>query len=174
MALPKFEMLVSAAAAVLTGIWFLYRFWTERRHVPKMETRIEVSCYPLDSKSKLVTAKLYIANIGKIAVKPETGQIKLQQIVLKCSKNEEEINEFNYLGANDSNLLWPQIGNREWKWNSENKMLLEPGESERLEADFIVLNRVELLRVYGFIKNPANRDIGWSVNHTFSISEKCK
>ena len=172
MALKDFQILVAVTVTIIGGIWGFYIFVAERNHLPKMELSISANCAIYDENQYIVYSKLIMKNVGKIAIKPLIGQVKLQQVAPPFDGKSVDFKKYNYLSPNDDDVLWPLIGERNWEWCGGDT-LLEPDESDELDVDFLVLKNLELVRLYGFIGNPVTKNGGWHKNYTFSLKKAC-
>lgn len=170
-AIDNFKALVAVTATIIGGIWAFYIFAAERKHFPKMEVRFEAVCDQYDENMDIVYAKLTMENTGKVVVRPNKGQIKLQQISPPYNGEARNLNKYNYLDPSSEEVLWNQIGERNYAWK-EGKMIIEPGEKEEIDVDFLIFNHLELVRLYGYIENPLNEGSGWDYNLTVKTT-KC-
>ena len=125
MALTDFKVLIAISAAILSGIWGFYLFVAERNHLPKLEINITAECAKYDVGMHIVYAKVTLTNIGKTAIKPTQGQVKLQQISPPFDNNSVDPNGYNYLSPQSTEILWPLIGERSWEWR-DGDFLLDP------------------------------------------------
>ena len=64
---------------------------------------------------------------------------------------------------------WPLIGAQNWIFE-KGQGEIEPQETDVLESDFIVDNKVLVVRVYTYVKNPKKeRNIGWPCTSFYNL-----
>ena len=62
------------------------------------------------------------------------------------------------------------IAGREWTWNKSG-FEIEPGESDAVEADFVISSNVKTVQFYAFLRNPMkdNEGLGWTTTALYSL-----
>lgn len=173
MSISEFKVLVGITTTIIVGLWTYYLFIAERTHSPKVEMSFNTECFDFNDKFYLVTTKLVIKNTSKVLLDPTSAQIKMQQILPNTKAfGDLSFDDFNILKEGDENLLFPMLAQRDWE--KENApIILEPGESEELTADFFLSKSTELIRMYGAIQNPVT-NLSWVKIDNLEINNICK
>ena len=172
MSISDFKILAGVTATIIVGLWTYYLFIAERTHSPKMEMSFQTECFDFDNEFYLIVTKLAIRNTSKVLLEPTSAQVKMQQI-LPNTKNFKEIpyDKFNILKEGDENLLFPMLAQRDWE-KDKAPIILEPGESEELSADFFLSKTAKVIRMYASIQNPVT-NLSWVKIDTLKIKDIC-
>ena len=156
MAVSEFKILVGITVTIIVGFWTYYLFRAERTHSPKMEMSFKIECIDFDKDFYLITTKLNLVNTSKVLLNPTSAQIKVQQILPNLKDfSKLSYDKFNELNEGDGQLLFPKLGQRDWPKETA-PIILEPGESEELSADFFLKKTADVIRIYGAVQNPIN------------------
>ena len=64
---------------------------------------------------------------------------------------------------NETEVDWPMIVGREWHFETK-PIEIEPGESDTLDADFVIYTNVTTIQLYAYVGNPtkAKPNLGWT------------
>lgn len=171
------QSLLTSLGLVIAGIWTYLLFIRQRLHYPKVKIDLSVTDAVLHNESRLVHAEIRLENVGNVIFCSDYAELRLRQVV----PVPDEINKVIETGDDPvqegkSEIVWPMLFNREWKWDSK-CFEIEPGEPDSLHADYVIPEYIDVIEFYFYIANAKKKKsgLGWSLTqlHEFYLT-RCK
>lgn len=169
------QALFTSIGILIGGIWTYLLFVRQRLHFPKVNTVLSVTDVLLLGGNRLVHAEVKIDNVGSVILCSNYAELRIRQVV-PVSKEINAIIEDDKdpVQENMTEVVWPMLFNREWKWGSK-CFEIEPGESDCLHADYVIPGYIKVVEFYGFIANAKKKrhGLGWTITqlHEFHMNE---
>jgi hypothetical protein len=160
----------TVCAIVVGGGWTYALFVRQRLRFPRAELEIVVDRAMLQADKRLLHAALKISNTGHVLLRPERAELRVRQVVPVAEEIAASFQtEIDPVPADRKEIEWPLLVQRQWSKEFE----VEPGESDTLHADFVIDGNVEVIQLYGFVSNPAQKrpGFGWGVTKFICMSE---
>jgi hypothetical protein len=169
-ALQLIESALTSAAIIVGGVWAYFLFWKRRINYPRVALEIEITSAVLPQFKRLVHITLRIENRSDILVSLDRAQVRLRQVVpTPVAFDQALVPGIDPIPPGHVQFPWPAIVQRDWTFSP--KLELEPGESDSLDADFVIEASVKVAEVYAFVPNPrkTKTGLGWPITlvHTF-------
>jgi hypothetical protein len=106
-------------------------------------------------------------NVGTSKIGISTIDIKIQQILpLPHSASESNLKFKRMMPADDVRIDWPII----CRYARPFEVVIEPGESDTNDVDFIVPAWLKTLRVYAYLDNKFNTGYGWHAATIYNVT----
>lgn len=161
---------ITSLGIIIGGIWTYRLFIKQRLGLPKVEINLGIDEVKLHNELKLIHAHLKLVNTGTVMLTSDRAELRLKQVYpipdgLKPSFKKG----FDPVLRGNTEIEWPMLAGRQWEWE-KGEFEIEPGESDSLNADFVINADVEVAEFYFFIANANKKKqgIGWSltrINH---------
>lgn len=170
---------VSVVALLVGGAWAYNEFIRERPDRARAEIEIaSIQRLALSSDKILIRTDVRISNSGRVQIQIDDVLYKIEQVLPACD-SERDVPPGCYrdpmLDAdvhakdrNASRINWPDIA--VFRGNVGGKMLLEPGEGQSVEFEFIVPADVQAVRVFAYIQNEALCTVSASKKRNDAVS----
>lgn len=164
--------MVTIGAVFVGGIWTYLAFVRKRLRYPRAELAVAVNSTCVAPGFRLVHVAVEITNTGSVLLAPEYAEIRLRQVIPLPAEIESRLKPgTDPVVADEKELRWPLIVGREWEWNASG-IEIEPGESDRLNADFVINDTVEVVQIYTFVRNPRKRHApGWGTTLMHTLTD---
>ena len=167
--------IVTIVAILAGGIWTYLAFVRKRLRYPRAKLSITIDSSQIAPDYRLVHVAVQIDNTGYVLLAPEYAEVRLRQVMPLPAEIESRLKPgFDPVAPDEKELPWPLIVRREWNWDPSD-IEIEPGESDLLNADFVIIDTVEIVQIYTFVRNPKKRRTprGWGATllHTFPIGQ---
>lgn len=166
------QSLLTSAGIIIAGVWTYLLFIRQRLHFPKVKINLSVTDTILPNENRLVHAEIKIENVGSVILCSDYAELRLRQVV----PVPKEINTIIEDGKDpvqlgNSEIVWPMLFNREWKWESK-CFEIEPGEPDSLHADYIIPEDIKVIEFYCFIANAKKKrhGLGWAVTQLHELN----
>jgi hypothetical protein len=165
------QALATVCAIVVGGIWAYMLFVKHRQKYPRATLHHEIHHTPLTSEKTLLHVDAILLNVGEVLLDLESAETRIQQIVpLEDGIRRDIETKQDPVPKDKSELDWPLIALREWKW-SAGQCELEPGESEALHSEFVLDYMVKTVQMYTHIANQSKkrREMGWDCTTIYNL-----
>jgi len=155
----------TVAALAVGAAWTYFLFIRHRLRYPKAEIELLVDNASIPPDKRLVHVTMRVSSSGAILLAPKYAELRLRQV---APVPEELIARLrpgiDPVEPGRTELTWPMIAGREWNWDTGG-FEIEPGESDAVEADFVISSDVKTIQIYAFVRNPKKEDkgLGWTV-----------
>lgn len=163
---------VTVAAILLGGLWSYFLFVKKRQKYPRAVISQEFTRRPLVKGKVLLSIRTVVRNAGDVLLSLETGEVRVQQVLpLSDDLKAVLLGEGDLVGEGGTEVEWPLISSRRFQWE-KGDCEIEPGESERVDADFILDSHVRTITAYSHFQNTKKRkrDIGWGLTTVYDIT----
>ena len=169
-------------AVTVGGIWAYKKFVMRREEYPFAEMQHEINHFILNDEYILLTVKIKLKNCGNVLIELKSGWVYVQQIIPPTMKIREALKSTKIKDLRfgkhpsiffDSNRLvaFGLIGRRDLAFEKGNS-LIEPGETDEFQIDFILAKDVETIRLKSYFKNiKLDEEVGWQFTSFYSIKE---
>jgi hypothetical protein len=180
--LDAIQASVTILGIIVGGIWTYMLFIKDRQDHAHATVEEKISHIPLTPDTNYVQVVLTITNAGHTLIRLSKGEILLQRItpIHGCSEKRcviDDINDALQTRERTSDQFpWPVVASRMATWAGSR--LIEPGESEIVDFEFVIPSEVSAARVYAWIKNDEMStkagDMGWhaAAAHSFNVESK--
>ncbi len=165
---------LTSIGIIVGGIWTYFLFVRQRLSFPKINIDIFINDMILPEGARFIHTEIKLNNIGHVILKSDYAELRLRQIVPIHEKINADIERgFDPVLENKTEIEWPLIAGREWKWN-EREFEIEPGESDSLHADYIIDSNVKVAEFYYYISNAKKKHqgIGWTLTRIHQFDKK--
>jgi hypothetical protein len=168
-----FDVLSSAATIIgiiVAGIWTYQLFIRQRTLESRAEVRHEITQRALTPTQALVHVTVFVENKGNVELRPGGAYTLLQQVLPIDSAMGERLQTGRDLFLEDSTeIRWPEL--RRIRWEPEKAgVTIEPGETERWDADFLVPTRVVTVGVFSeFSLDKTDTSVAWSAQDFYDL-----
>lgn len=169
------QALLTSAGIIIGGIWTYLLFIRQRLHFPKVNIGLSVTDAILPNDNRLVHAEIKIENVGSVILCSDYAELRLRQVMPVPKEINTIIENGNDpVQEGNSEIVWPMLFNREWKWESK-FFEIEPGEPDSLHADYIIPEYIKVIEFYFFMANAKKKrqGLGWTLTqlHEFYLKE---
>ena len=180
------QAILTSLAILVAAIWALYILYQEREIFPHLNIKQAVSHIVLsdrEDKENLLRVEINLENVGKRKLNIKDITIRIQQIsplipcaeVTTCVGKEINIALENTVRKNDR-FTWPLLAERIVSY--DNSLVIEPGEIDKLDYEFVVPQEAKAIRVYTYLSNEKmstdENEIGWKISKYYNFDEKSK
>lgn len=166
-------------AIVMGGLWTYLLFIRNRLDYPYAKIAHKVTHRVLNKEKTYLSVFVIIENAGKTAINIVSGIIYVRKVLpidenislLIDSAAESDLREANVENLfTDSGrqVAWPEIGYRSPEWKNED-LLIEPGESEEIQFDFIIDSNTETIEIITYFKNVLSERRGWKLTTLYDL-----
>jgi len=173
----NFAAIVQAWATVIAivvgGGWTYLHFKNQRIEEPRLRLEAAVEALPFAEGKQLVNVVEDVRNSGNTQILLRSGTIILRRILPLPPKAE-------FLGESSSAVIrpeedvdvWSSEIKEQYSWK-EGEFPMEPGESERVIAKFVIPCSIQVVEVIGFFSDKPfdPNGIGW---RSFSVVDLSK
>jgi hypothetical protein len=160
--------------AIIVGGWWSYnKFIRQREKFPRSKITHNIVHKPLTNDKVLLHITVNISNAGEVLLRLKSAETRIQQVLPLSGKTGKLVKSGNDpVLRGQLEIEWPLLGSR--KALPSKGLQIEPGESDWLSYDFIIDKKVQLVRVYSYLKNVSqrDRDIGWSLETLYDLRVK--
>ena len=157
--------------ALLAGGWWTYALYVRQRlRYPRAELDIAVEHAVIEPGKRLVHVAVKVVNRGHVLLQPKHTELRVRQVIPIHNAIAPTLQtEGDPVLKGKHEIEWPLIFQRRWNGAFE----LEPGESDCLHADFVLLQGIELIQLYTFVSNPTQKrpHFGWQSTKFVFLSE---
>jgi hypothetical protein len=171
------QAIVTTLGIVIGGFWTYRLFIEGRQNHAQVVMEQKISHVTLAPYAKFVQVKLSIANTGHKLIRISKALLLIQQItpINGCPEEQpcvlDDLREALGKPDRESNRFpWPLVASRTATWNDP--LLIEPGETEIEDFEFVTPGDLTASRVYAWVRNDELSDgpneIGW---HTATVYE---
>jgi hypothetical protein len=174
--------IATICAIIVGGIWTYDLFIKEREGYPHAEISHKYSRLLLPDNRILFRVGVEFTNSGKSLIVVTKYLVRVQQILplLRCSEQgrcaQSELNSaIASIDRKEDRFDWPIIAERTDSLSSH--YVIEPGEKQEFDFEFVLSSDVKAVRVYIYFRNDrqsnASDEMGWygSDYYDFSISQ---
>jgi hypothetical protein len=168
------QAVVTSGGIVVGGVWTYRLFVKKRQKYPRASVRHDISHRKLGGGHVLLNVRATISNAGEVLLSLESAETRVQQILPLGATLLDDIREGKDLvPAGETEVPWPSLFNRKSE-RKKGEFQIEPGESDSIQYDFVLPERVRTVEVYTYLKNEAvhKRNIGWSVTTIYDLSPR--
>lgn len=161
---------IATVAILIGGFWTWMLFVKNRLPYPRANIKHQISHKTISKNKVLLRVVIQITNSGDTLLSPESGFIRIQQVAPWPKELLEAIKKGNASAIyQDTELDWPLIEERKLDFVKK-KQEIEPGEVDELCCDFII-DKVETVLVYSFVKNRIKRKkgVGWNTTSCYDF-----
>lgn len=180
--LDNIKTLCEILAIIFGGIWTYTIFIKNRVDYPSAKIFQEITHWEIDKDHVCLSVIDSVTNTGKVVIRLNYCKVLVQQILpisneLKSSINRIDKDDIqNGIGESvfydtESLIAWPKIGCRKIEWEKE-KTVIEPGESEEFQYEFILYEPIQKVRVISYYRNSKLPEIGWRKTNLYDIGSK--
>ena len=166
------QAIVATAGIIVAGIWTYMIFIEDRESYPHANLDETITRVKLTDQVNLLEVILKIHNSGQTLMHLSQATVRLQQVlpINGCAADAacvvDDLNEALTDGNRVSDRFsWPVETNREAAWDTP--LIVEPGEDDVMDFEFVIPATIQVVRVYGFVPNDAlksdSSSPGWSV-----------
>lgn len=160
--LEHFKDLASLFQSAFTVIAFIVAAWwflQQREALPRAVLTHTVAQRLLTPDWRWVRLSVHVSNLGRRALELKSGKIWLEKIlpledkfIGQLARNEDLVSQGAYT------VQWLRLGN---SYAPKLNVVLEPGESQDIEFDFIVAARVRTITAYSYFERRSEPSFGW-------------
>lgn len=172
------QAIVSICAIFVGGWWTYDNFIKERKNLPHANIEHKVSYIRLSPRTNLLRVAVVTSNTGSSRMEIKTTDVRIQQVLpifcvggdSRCAHREIAESLSDVSRKNDL-FSWPMISRR--KETRPIPINVEPGETERLDFEFVVPRGVKAVRIYSYIRNEKlspNIESGWHMASYYEFS----
>lgn len=162
-------------AAIAAIIWGIKKWYKERLGFPRGKTIVNVMDLKISDDHRLIHAAMVVENIGNVPIEIKSFFFRFQLISPIDYQHVELLGKLKkaYFGGDSKDddiyeegdiiIPWSTIKKQVREIKEGDYIKVEPGETQTLGADILVPLDFEVIRVYGHVRNYAERikDFGW-------------
>lgn len=168
------QSIVTIIGVIMAGYWFLKR----RQINPRAKLTHKIIHHTLDDKTLLIRVTATIENIGNVLIEIDHAVIRINWVlplIEDVAKSIERAEKSKSL-----EIEFPQIDAKELNLK-ESKIIVEPGESDNIDCDFILKtddfpDRIATVIVHCHIRNIElkyrDEPLGWSFQECYNLEDK--
>ena len=152
------ESWATVLAIVVAGAWTYQLFVRQRQRFPRAVLKQDVLIRRLPIGQNLLTITAVLRNVGQTLIEVDRITVVVQQLApLKPAHVAERIKQHDPLDPGGRReILWYRIGYRRTYFR-QGQFEIEPGESDQVNFDFVISERVTAIKVDVHIENRAKR-----------------
>lgn len=165
------ENLMTSLGIIVAGWWTYKLFIQQREDKPKLETKINHEFVKVTDSKTLLNFKIYLYNIGNVALKSDWAIIRLFKISPLSDELIEAVNcQPDPISDDQTEYEGDYLNYRIFNLSKIN-FHIEPGETHTLYAHFFVDSGTQVVRINFFIKNLyLEENKGWKTNELIKIN----
>jgi len=165
------QAILTSAAILVGGSWSYLLFVRRRQRYPRANLKHEITHRTIGDGFVLLSVAATITNNGEVLLSLASAETRVQQVVpappdllAAAKKGKDPVVE------GETEVQWPPLCSRRSKWDKD-QFQIEPGESDRIQYDFILKDDVITVGVYTYLKNEKvpKREIGWGVTTLYDL-----
>lgn len=173
---------LAQVVAILVGGWWTWQLFVRKRVAfPNVRTDHEILNLPAFKNKVLLTLNVTLTNTGSVVAEFRSGKIYVRQIRPFPEHLEECVNaadatalregRVEKLFVESEQIAWPEIGSRKMLWE-KGEFILEPGESETIQYDFLLDDTIDTVRVVTYFRKVIQRkpEIGWRQTTLYELA----
>jgi hypothetical protein len=171
------QAVMTSIALVVAGVWTYFLFVRKRLRYPRVSLGISVDNLLLATKERLVHVEVKIENTSDVIVRSMSAELRLRQVVPipEHLRGSVQANQ-DPVPDGRTEIEWPLIAGRKWKFDDKAAFEVEPRESDSLHADFMLTDDIAVAQFYFFLSNAAksHTGLGWTLTkiYTFDTREE--
>jgi hypothetical protein len=147
------QTMLIALAVLIGGYWTYHVFTLDEEAVPHMDIVPSAAHWSLDDQTKYVFVDFEIKNTGKTRLALTCAQIYIQQVRPVPSATQGAVTTRLAQTDEDPDPLPWAIVQQVTKSLSAEVKVIGPGETDHVQADFLVPARLQTAMLYGYIQN---------------------
>ncbi|MDE2836908.1 MAG: hypothetical protein OXL97_05280 [Chloroflexota bacterium] len=156
----------AAAAIVVGGYWAYFKLRAFRDFEPHITITQAVSHRAISDSYTHIAVTATLHNSSKVGIELYEGTYYLQVV---APFEDEQIEHWYgqvFSDKEETNIQWPVYDTIQHRWK-KGEFVIEPGESNQVTYEFIVLREVESVMAYAYFRNPKGSESprtaqGWS------------
>lgn len=158
-----FQFLFTILAIVIGGSWSYLLFIRRRQIYPRANLKHSIIHRKITNQKNLLHLCVSISNDGEVLISLEKGEVWIHQIIpvtpqliTYIEKGGDPVRE------GKTEIQWPLLCLRSSKWK-KNDFEIEPGETDSIEYDFVIDERIKCVEVYSQYWNTkkGKKDLLW-------------
>jgi hypothetical protein len=172
-----FQVITTILGITLGGAWTYVLFVKDRQGHAQAVIEEKISHLQLTPETNYVQVVLSIKNSGHTLIHVSKATLMLQRLlpINGCSPEHCIVDDLNEaLGASErtsNRFTWPLVASRTATWSDP--LMIEPGESEVEDFEFVIPGDISAARVYSWIRNDelseTSGEIGWHSAEIYSF-----
>lgn len=165
------EAILTSVGIIVAGIWSYLLFIKRRQKYPRAVVEHYISHRRIDDNAILLVVDSKVTNIGDVLLSLTSAETRIQQILPLDAEMLQAIGQGKpIVQEDDTEAVWPLIHSKKSNWTRRD-FQIEPGESDHIRYDFILVHGVQTIEVYTYIDNESirSRKIGWSTTTLYDL-----
>lgn len=172
------QAVLTAAAIMIAGYWYI----VERKGHPHADIMQTIDVVGLNNGYVALEATISIKNLGLTVLRPSLTDIRLQQVapfqfpvraLIGTSREDWPdhvvVNGTRKLAYFGSELMWPVLKH----FSTDPKAEIEPGETDRIVATFIVPCSLHVVRVESAVEKSSSEALWWRTQSFAKLDDAC-
>jgi hypothetical protein len=178
------QALVTAVAVVIAAVWTYNLHVLKRQSHPRAVLTQQMTHRTLTDGPngvRLVHLRVDVSNPGEVLLYLVSGTAWIQRILPMAPDDESVLLTPDAVAEGHTMVAWPGAAPvRHERWDPGD-LVIEPGETQEFEYDFIVPLSLRTVRAYAYYKNASarpwwrcwgrNEEIGWHIATLYDLSE---
>jgi hypothetical protein len=165
---------VTIVAILVGAVWGYWTFLRERTRWPKATLELIVSHRELTPERSLLHAKVKVHNAGRGLMKLTELRVDVHRVLPLDEATAKELEGDSLVQKDQGKAKWPRLKQWRRKWGDEREPepVLEPGENDEFDFDFVVPSTLQTVYVYVYVKNVARKrggELGWTVTDLYDL-----
>lgn len=166
------QSIFTVGAIIVGGIWTYFGFIQHRLDSPRLQITQRISHVRISDKQNLLVVDETLNNPGQVLLDLRKRGVRVVQIVPVPSGVTERIAARQELMDSDKNKkgdVWPIVGEREEGSDENDKLEIEPGETDQLHYEFVLPADVKTVNVVSYVYNPQEPDLAWRAENMYDF-----
>jgi len=167
--LAGLETICKIGALIVGGIWAWKGFIRNRLRFPSATLEHVITSWSDENKTFL-HVKVRVTNTGNILIKLSKGKTWVEKLTPLPSKVRKALRTGAPIAKRGQEIDWSLIEKRELA--AADAKEIEPKESDELNFDFVIDNRISRVLVYTHLENEVKglrKKIGWNLTSIYVI-----
>jgi len=175
---------VEIVAVIMGGLWTYLTFIKNRLEYPYAKIEHKIHYWHIGEKRIYLSVVVLFVNSGKVLISLKRGTVYIRQVrplttdiknyIKKSSPEDLRNGQVAKMFVDKGRQIsWPEIGYRICEWN-DGEILIEPGETEEIQFDFIVDENIETIEIITYFQDARKwkSDIGWKLTSLYDFERR--